>query len=903
MHHKNVSASVIPAKLRHRFPLRARSVSDGIEREVLLKTCAVQEPSASKTRSVSREEASSSGEQRTKRVERRLWRQVPFEKNNPLSAQCRSISFEGTVSSSSAVLRRRFLQRLSERADHVAEATNAKRDMIGGELKSRQSGSSAAAAAMLSPPHLLLPTNTRVTSPTPNASTEATSADNSGTTARPCGSRTMIICEPAASGEARTSNKNSLLKSPPLICEQGPSTPSSPTSPGGSRLRRPSPLTADAMERINLLTAGCPTAMDFSKLSPLSPYATSDLGSSPRSSVSLAPSSLGPCWTGFRDSKKSSLECDGDSDIYGKDLLSPSMIYSPAPFSPFSDCTEPPETPYSAFGMGHSPAMSPLLPVKSLHFSFDPIRSASSMSNRAEASHHQLLVPDFRLDSETRERSRSDGEMAAKSANEEMDTSIGHSTVSVPATTSRLITSTGQYKKRLLQKYEKEQEGRKLFKSHEQESTPPEISEVNSPPGTEGSESEELELRSVSRPLSRQPTIEEPPLSPLPDMKTKQLSEAVCEALGSQNQFNAWMQQQLMAWQNHWYRSPRILPSAGVQLNTPHGLIGVHAPNPQLLFPPCEHLSRGMARNTGSPELDGRLGPIKNPPLWRRSRSESDVSAGNYMCQHCGQAFALHDRLAKHIASRHRDRSASIIEEDGPSKSHKCTICNKAFGRSDMLTRHMRLHTGIKPYGCQICGQVFSRSDHLSTHQRTHTGEKPYQCPQCSYAASRRDMITRHMRTHVQPPGSPDFNSLAIGRLTLSQAASPIPSNASELTPESIGLGSPPPGGLGASQRSLAGSAMLLNAIGGSFDGSISNVDGLNSVHGSAASLIGSGLRPSAFTARCHLTSLVSVTSPVITSANRLLLPSSFSQSLSSPSSPMLSRQASIGGFCSQNNL
>ncbi|VDM41666.1 unnamed protein product [Toxocara canis] len=736
----------------------------------------------------------------------------------------------------------------------------------------------------------------------------------------------MIICEPAASGEARTSNKNSLLKSPPLICEQGPSTPSSPTSPGGSRLRRPSPLTADAMERINLmrsqillekvcfqLTAGCPTAMDFSKLSPLSPYATSDLGSSPRSSVSLAPSSLGPCWTGFRDSKKSSLECDGDSDIYGKDLLSPSMIYSPAPFSPFSDCTEPPETPYSAFGMGHSPAMSPLLPVKSLHFRyarnsllnsqclpklFDPIRSASSMSNRAEASHHQLLVPDFRLDSETRERSRSDGEMAAKSANEEMDTSIGHSTVSVPATTSRLITSTGQYKKRLLQKYEKEQEGRKLFKSHEQESTPPEISEVNSPPGTEGSESEELELRSVSRPLSRQPTIEEPPLSPLPDMKTKQLSEAVCEALGSQNQFNAWMQQQLMAWQNHWYRSPRILPSAGVQLNTPHGLIGVHAPNPQLLFPPCEHLSRGMARNTESSLMAkksigvGCLGrKLYVPALWT---SELNM---------CLLAFALHDRLAKHIASRHRDRSASIIEEDGPSKSHKCTICNKAFGRSDMLTRHMRLHTGIKPYGCQICGQVFSRSDHLSTHQRTHTGEKPYQCPQCSYAASRRDMITRHMRTHVQPPGSPDFNSLAIGRLTLSQAASPIPSNASELTPESIGLGSPPPGGLGASQRSLAGSAMLLNAIGGSFDGSISNVDGLSSVHGSAASLIGSGLRPSAFTARCHLTSLVSVTSPVITSANRLLLPSSFSQSLSSPSSPMLSRQASIGGFCSQNNL
>lgn len=122
----------------------------------------------------------------------------------------------------------------------------------------------------------------------------------------------------------------------------------------------------------------------------------------------------------------------------------------------------------------------------------------------------------------------------------------------------------------------------------------------------------------------------------------------------------------------------------------------------------------------------------------------SDVA---YVCPVCGQMFSLHDRLAKHMASRHKSRQSS---SETTAKAYLCEVCKRSFARSDMLTRHMRLHTGVKPYTCRVCGQVFSRSDHLSTHQRTHTGEKPYKCPQCPYAACRRDMITRHMRTHTR---------------------------------------------------------------------------------------------------------------------------------------------------------
>lgn len=117
-----------------------------------------------------------------------------------------------------------------------------------------------------------------------------------------------------------------------------------------------------------------------------------------------------------------------------------------------------------------------------------------------------------------------------------------------------------------------------------------------------------------------------------------------------------------------------------------------------------------------------------------------------YVCGACGQTFSVHDRLAKHIASRHRGRTPDA------ARAYECEVCHRRFARSDMLTRHARLHSGVKPYACAACGQVFSRSDHLATHQRTHTGEKPYRCPACPYAACRRDMITRHMRTHSRRP-------------------------------------------------------------------------------------------------------------------------------------------------------
>lgn len=178
-----------------------------------------------------------------------------------------------------------------------------------------------------------------------------------------------------------------------------------------------------------------------------------------------------------------------------------------------------------------------------------------------------------------------------------------------------------------------------------------------------------------------------------------------------------------------------------------------------LIPPPLQLLPPGFLPPRGAVSVPVVKGDVASPttkesvasrynlevsPVVEEMPPGSDVA---FVCPVCGQMFSLHDRLAKHMASRHKSRQSST---DSTAKAYLCEVCKRSFARSDMLTRHMRLHTGIKPYTCRVCGQVFSRSDHLSTHQRTHTGEKPYKCPQCPYAACRRDMITRHMRTHTR---------------------------------------------------------------------------------------------------------------------------------------------------------
>ncbi|VDM67133.1 unnamed protein product [Strongylus vulgaris] len=277
------------------------------------------------------------------------------------------------------------------------------------------------------------------------------------------------------------------------------------------------------------------------------------------------------------------------------------------------------------------------------------------------------------------------------------------------------------------------------------------------------------------------------------------------QALGGQTQIQMWMERQIVALQ--------AVNMYNTAMN--NGLLQV--PNPQLLAPPTDHLPRAPLLRQSTVDVSGTsmgAGPVKGATLWRRSRSESDVSrnftTGPFVCATCGQAFALHDRLAKHIASRHRDRSASAIAEADGAKSHKCNAYAASYGAKAIQLSTLR--TSILSIG---------PSQHTSAHpHRRKTLSMPVM-PVCSGRTSkclpktikpsrtrkfqsRRDMITRHLRTHVRPDGSPVDISVPIAQLSLTPSISSVSPNFGHTSPQ-------PP--------SAGDVRQLLGAVGGSLEG------------------------------------------------------------------------------------
>uniref|UniRef100_A0AC35UA54 Zinc finger, C2H2 type n=1 Tax=Rhabditophanes sp. KR3021 TaxID=114890 RepID=A0AC35UA54_9BILA len=540
---------------------------------------------------------------------------------------------------------------------------------------------------------------------------------------------------------------------PPQICEEGPSGPGSPITNHKQILNfaQQHLMTMDAMQRINFF----------------SDYET-------------------------------------DTDTCNKDLLSPYSALSPSPFQNSCDgYPEPPETPYSGYisNDGRSPLLSPL-PFNSsslnFHFNFDPHqRSVSSMSNSRfhdeSSGFTQFLQPHF-LDGASRERSRSEGEMLAEQISHINEQDM-KSTLSVPATRhqppSKMFASTsiksknrirncyspqGHYFDKALLNSKLEQIKRSSSALGENEMECPSTRSSSTPPPT----------------LSQHPNLsqKDPGANLFTAKSALDLSKPNTSQLQKTPNIN-WLEAQLEAWQrassmanvaspvfSHILAMSMALQSNGLLLSKSHSETNVASCTNHVLSPFVNNLQiNGFLKESGKGTTKPtHFSPTKMSEVQATGAIPIDCQHEAFICNWCGQAFALADRLAKHIASRHKDKSGTKVMDEA-SKIHKCKVCGKGFSRSDMLTRHNRLHSGVKPYSCTICGQVFSRSDHLTTHIRVHSGEKPYKCRHCNYAASRRDMITRHMKTHTttQVDGGMDEGGVGaaemMARLNLTSAA------------------------------------------------------------------------------------------------------------------------------------
>jgi len=108
-----------------------------------------------------------------------------------------------------------------------------------------------------------------------------------------------------------------------------------------------------------------------------------------------------------------------------------------------------------------------------------------------------------------------------------------------------------------------------------------------------------------------------------------------------------------------------------------------------------------------------------------------------YLCDQCGQTFALRCRLRVHQRFQHSELTF-----------HVCTICEKSFKKAAYLQRHMTLHEGLKPYACKYCDSKFRLPNVLSKHIRTHTGERPYECEICQKRFGSRSTYVNHTLTH-----------------------------------------------------------------------------------------------------------------------------------------------------------
>ena len=151
--------------------------------------------------------------------------------------------------------------------------------------------------------------------------------------------------------------------------------------------------------------------------------------------------------------------------------------------------------------------------------------------------------------------------------------------------------------------------------------------------------------------------------------------------------------------------------------------------------------------------------------------SQADLSAREFICEHCGSSFTRLSSLNNHRKLKHTETFRFTCERcnrgfiqlwayRGHLATHddalkcKCDSCGRTFCYKNNLMTHQKtckfvatpLSSQSPEYICQICNQNFNTTKNLKDHQKGQHEERRFKCNDCGKSFKWRSSMSYHRR-------------------------------------------------------------------------------------------------------------------------------------------------------------